>query len=87
MSTQLEAWCGHLCRIKANTGAIVRATHELDSPVVGELKCGVNVRVWESGFSKGKDGKTWTGRCKVMHPHVVDRAHDDTCHSWPVSRR
>ena len=69
MSTQLEAWCGHLCRIKANTGAIVRATHELDSPVVGELKCGVNVRVWESGFSKGKDGKTWTGRCKVMHPH------------------
>ena len=69
MSTQLEAWCGHLCRIKANTGAIVRKTHELDSEIVGELKCGVNVRVWESGFSKGKDGQTWVGRCKVMHPY------------------
>ena len=46
----------------------MRADHQLDSAVVGELKHGVNIRVWESGFSIGKDGKQSTGRCKITHP-------------------
>ena len=35
-----EAWCGHLCRVKANQGAVVRAGRALDSELIGELPTG-----------------------------------------------
>lgn len=63
-----DAWCGHLCRITANKGCTVRKDHQLDSAVVGEVPAGMNVRVWESGFTM-KDGKQGTGRCRITHPH------------------
>jgi hypothetical protein len=62
-----EAWCGHLCRVKANQGAVVRAGRALDSDLVGELPTGAEVRVWESGFHLKGDG-TKIGRCRVTEP-------------------
>ena len=62
-----EAWCGHLCRVKANQGAVVRAGRALDSELVGELPTGAEVRVWESGFHLKHDG-TKIGRCRVTEP-------------------
>ena len=62
-----EAWCGHLCRVKANQGAVVRAGRALDSELIGELPTGAEVRVWESGFHLKQDG-TKIGRCRVTEP-------------------
>ena len=62
-----RAWCGHLCRVKANQGAVVRAGRALDSELIGELPTGAEVRVWESGFHLKQDG-TKIGRGRVTEP-------------------
>ena len=61
-----ESWCGHLCRVKANEGAIVRKGKGLDSELVGELPTGLELRVWESGFTL--KGGTRVGRSRVTEP-------------------
>jgi hypothetical protein len=64
-----DAWCGYLCKIKANKGCTVRKTHELDSEKLGELPFNANIRVWESGFTLNEAGEPQVGRCRITHPH------------------